>query len=73
MLDFKKDVKLAWIVEALNVDDMDFIEKLYYFNEEWNKPLTRDQLIKRGSCCALGCSQCPYSKPRILGNVNLEQ
>ena len=49
-----------------------FIEHMYYFNEEWNDPLSEEQLIRRGSCCALGCKNCPYTKPRFLGNVELE-
>ena len=48
------------------MDDMTF------FNEEWNIPLNKDQLIRKGSCCALGCSNCPYSKPRRKGNTQLE-
>lgn len=52
---------------------MDWIEKHYYFNEEWNTPLSKEQLIRRGSCCNLGCSNCPYSKPRRLGNEKLEK
>ena len=43
-----------------------------YFNDEWNQPLSREQLLKRGSCCALGCVNCPYSKPRMKGNKDLE-
>ena len=49
-----------------------FIEHMYYFNEEWNPPLTKEQLIKRGRCCALGCKNCPYTKPRVAGNGKLE-
>ena len=41
---------------------MTFIERMYYFNEEWNSPLTKEQLLKRGHCCNLGCSNCPYPK-----------
>lgn len=45
-----------------------------YFNEEWNQPapLTKEQLLRRGTCCALGCSNCPYTKPRVKGNTELE-
>jgi hypothetical protein len=46
---------------------------MYYFNEEWNVPIPKEQLIRRGGCCALGCSNCPYSKPRVKGNINLEK
>lgn len=48
-----------------------FIEELYYFSEERNEPLSKEQLIKRGSCCALGCRNCPYTKPRVKGNIKL--
>lgn len=51
---------------------MTFIERMYYFNEEWNVPFTKEQLIRKGSCCALGCSNCPYSKPRFKGNTSLK-
>ena len=51
---------------------MTFIERMYYFNEEWNVPFTEEQLIRKGSCCALGCSNCPYSKPRFKGNTSLK-
>ena len=33
--------------------------------------ISREQLLKMGSCCALGCSNCPYTKPRVKGNVKL--
>ena len=36
------------------------------------KPLSKEQLIKRGSCCALGCTNCPYTKPRKKGNTVLK-
>jgi len=50
-----------------------WIEHMYYFNEEWNTPpLSKEQLIRRGFCCALGCKNCPYSKPRRKGNTILE-
>jgi len=49
-----------------------FIEQMYYFNEEWNKPLSREELVSRGFCCALGCLNCPYIKPRVKGNTELE-
>jgi hypothetical protein len=45
---------------------------MQYFNDEWNEPLSKDYLIKRGKCCALGCSNCPFTKPRIKGNKKLE-
>lgn len=45
---------------------------MYYYNEEWNTPITKDTLIEKGSCCALGCINCPYSKPRYKGNRDLE-
>lgn len=51
---------------------MDWIEKHYYFNEEWNVPISKEQLVKRGSCCSLGCKNCPYTKPRRKGNTELE-
>lgn len=38
------------------------MEKQYYFNEEWNRPLTKEELLKRGYCCTLGCSNCPYKE-----------
>jgi len=52
---------------------MNWIEQMYYFNEEWNIPLSKEQLLRRGSCCALGCRNCPYSKPRIKGNTKLKE
>ena len=49
-----------------------FIEEMY-FNDEWNMPpLSREQLLRRGFCCALGCLNCPYTKPRVKGNTELE-
>jgi len=72
MLYFKKDVNPVKIAEVLNVDDMTWVEKQYYFNEEWNVPFTKEQLIRRGECCALGCRNCPYTKPRKKGNQELE-
>lgn len=43
-----------------------------YFNEEWNvPPLSEEQLVRRGFCCALGCEKCPYTKPRRKGNTEL--
>ena len=50
---------------------MTWIEQLY-FNEEWNIPMSKEQLVRRGECCALGCSNCPYTKPRRRGNTTLE-
>lgn len=45
-----------------------------YFNENWNTPkMTKEQLIRRGSCCGLGCQECPYTKPRKKGNTKLEK
>lgn len=51
---------------------MNWIEELYYFDEQWNEPFSKEQLIRRGNCCALGCTNCPYSKPRTKGNTELE-
>lgn len=50
---------------------MSWVEEQYYFNEEWNI-MSREQLIRKGSCCGLGCTACPYSKPRKEGNTELE-
>ena len=58
------------IVKLINLKS--WIERMYYFNEEWNEPITKKGLIKRGSCCSLGCKNCPYTKPRIKGNRELE-
>jgi len=43
-----------------------------YFDESWNEPLSREYLVRRGSCCANGCRNCPYTKPRKKGNTKLE-
>jgi hypothetical protein len=37
------------------------------------KPLTKEQLIKRGSCCGLKCTNCPYTIPPTKGNKNLKK
>lgn len=42
-----------------------------YWESSWNE-MSKEQLIRRGSCCALGCKNCPYTKPRIKGNKKLE-
>jgi len=49
-------------------DDFIFWEQDYMGFE----PFTREQLIRRGTCCALGCNNCPYTKPRVKGNEELE-
>jgi len=36
------------------------------------KPLTREQLIKNGTCCGLGCKNCPYIPKAVKGNKNLK-
>ena len=51
---------------------MTFIEHMYYFNEEWNTPVSKEKLLKMGKCCALMCTNCPYSKPVNKGNKELE-
>lgn len=52
---------------------MDWIERMYYFNNKGNmKVFSKEELIKRGSCCACGCKNCPYTKPRVKGNSKLE-
>jgi len=48
------------------------MEDRYYFNEEWNSPIPKEQLKEKGSCCALGCKNCPYTKPIVKGNGKLE-
>lgn len=35
-------------------------------------PLSRDILIKIGKCCSNFCENCPYTKPIIKGNRELE-
>jgi hypothetical protein len=35
--------------------------------------LSKEFLISRGYCCALGCNNCPYTKPRIFKNTKLEK
>jgi hypothetical protein len=35
------------------------------------EPLTREQLIKNGTCCGLKCMNCPYIPKAIKGNKNL--
>ncbi len=37
------------------------------------KTLSREQLLSIGKCCALGCINCPYTKPREKGNKELEK
>lgn len=51
---------------------MNWVEELYYFNEEWNPSFTEEQLIRRGSCCGLNCNNCPYSKV-LKGNIKLKE
>ena len=36
------------------------------------KPLTREQLIKNGTCCGLKCMNCPYIPKAVKGNKNLK-
>jgi hypothetical protein len=36
------------------------------------RPLTKEQLIKKGSLCGLGCKNRPYIKPPIKGDKNLK-
>lgn len=36
------------------------------------KPLSKEQLIKRGSCCGLKCTNCPYFPKAIKGNTTLK-
>ena len=43
-----------------------------YFDESWNEPLSKEYLVKRGSCCGNGCRNYPYTKPRKKGNKKLE-
>lgn len=59
-------------VEHVKLYNMNWIEKLYYFNDEWNTPLSKEHLIEQGKCCANGCKNCPYTKPRVKGNTKLE-
>jgi hypothetical protein len=37
------------------------------------KPLTKEFLIKRGSCCGNGCLNCPYDPKAKKGNKKLKK
>jgi len=36
------------------------------------KPLTKEFLIERGSCCGGKCQNCPYAPKYVKGNKVLE-
>jgi hypothetical protein len=38
-----------------------------------SKPLSREFLVKRGSCCSNNCTNCPYTDPKKKGNKKLKQ
>ena len=35
------------------------------------KPLSREFLIRRGSCCANNCKECPYFPRATKGSTNI--
>lgn len=38
-----------------------------------NKPLTKEFLLSRGSCCGNNCVNCPYFPKYIKGNKNTKE
>ena len=70
----KKVAHVVKYVEVQNVDNMrTWIEELFHtsYGHEM-EPISKEILIERGRCCALGCKNCPYTKPRVEGNQKLE-
>jgi hypothetical protein len=54
------------------MEKKEFIKDKHYYLEGDRVVLTSLFLIQRGECCANGCKQCPYTKPRKKGNTVLE-
>jgi len=40
---------------------------------EEQQPLTRDYLLKQGSCCGSGCLNCPYEPKYIEGSIKVSE
>lgn len=54
----------------------DWITELYYkeitIKATANAPLTREFLIRQGTCCGSGCTNCPYIPKHTKGNTTLK-
>lgn len=47
-------------------------EDEFYYEEDGMIVLTAAFHVRRGSCCGNKCRHCPYTKPYVKGNKQLE-
>jgi 2-iminoacetate synthase ThiH len=55
------------------MEKKEFIKDKHYYLEGDRVVFTALFLIQHGECCANGCKNCPYTKPRKKGNTLLEE
>lgn len=36
------------------------------------RPLTKEYLLERGSCCGSKCKNCPYTPKHVLGSKDIQ-
>jgi len=60
------------IEKAPDYKETGLLENIHYYREDDRVIFTSLFHLQRGSCCGNGCRKCPYTKPHIRGNKNLE-
>ena len=62
------------LVYLEGIDSLDLTERLRidrYLDQNGNVVFTEKFLVKRGICCGLGCTHCPYVPSHEAGNTEL--
>jgi 2-iminoacetate synthase ThiH len=51
----------------------EFIKDIHYYLDGDKVVFTEAYFLKRGYCCGNKCRHCPYTKPAVKGNKELEK
>jgi hypothetical protein len=55
------------------MEKKEFIEGVHFYLDSGKVVFTEAYFLQRGYCCGNKCRHCPYTKPAVKGNKELEK
>jgi len=55
------------------MEKKEFIEGVHFYLDSGKVVFTEAYFLQRGTCCGNKCRHCPFTKPAVKGNKELEK